>query len=372
MKDCKDALRKVRKKGETVEARVNECSAKDEKCNDALSQLENRVGEVLESNQVLKAQIEGVGRQVQQLQQSLPQALHQVVQQEIKGLQGWLDGKLNYLFPNITVAAPISYVSGTSVGAEDTTSYQIAPLNWGSAGSQTQGGASLGQPLGSNRGGIVGHQLNQGANYTNFLVEEQVRQPTVWKGPAVIEAAGHNGGVITLPIPRMFPEDQGYQHLPLEGSGVGNEPRQPRAHDQLQAGPKDDRGLSEVLEQAVQQAGLGEGYQEAVVQPGPSGSGGPAGLATTTPQPQEGPRKDQGKEVDSAKKRSDSHSTDRTKRAREEPLGEPEKLQRGGGHTAENQGLGTRTGEAQGMILGVSGGRGCLRGRCSESTQELK
>ena len=47
LKDCKDALRKVRKKGEAVEARVNECSAKDEKCNDALSQLENRVGEVL-------------------------------------------------------------------------------------------------------------------------------------------------------------------------------------------------------------------------------------------------------------------------------------------------------------------------------------
>ena len=69
--------------------------------------------------------------------------------------------------------------------------------------------------------------------------------------------------------------------------------------------------------------------------PGPSGSGDPAGLATITPQLQEGPRKDQCKESDSAKKRSDSHSTDRTKRTREGPLGEPEKLQRGGGHTSK-------------------------------------
>ena len=74
LKACKDALRKIREEGEAIEARVNDCSAKGEKCNDALSQLENRVGEVLEGNQTLKAQIEGVGLQVQQLQQSLPQA----------------------------------------------------------------------------------------------------------------------------------------------------------------------------------------------------------------------------------------------------------------------------------------------------------
>ena len=47
LKACKDALRKVREKGEAIKARVNDCSAKGEKCNDALSQLENRVGEVL-------------------------------------------------------------------------------------------------------------------------------------------------------------------------------------------------------------------------------------------------------------------------------------------------------------------------------------
>ena len=173
----------------------------------------------------------------------------------------------------------------------------------------------------------MGHQLNPGVNYTNFLVEGQVRQPTTWKGPALIEAVGHNGGVITLPLPRTFPEDQGYQPILLDGSGVGGESRQPRVRNQPQAEPEDDRVLSAVLEQAVQQAGLGEGYEEAVVHPGPSGSGDLAGLATTTPQLQEGPRKDQCKEADSAKKRSDSHSTDRTKRAREGPLGEPEKLQ---------------------------------------------
>ena len=124
LKACKDALSKIREEGEAIEARVNDCSAKGEECNDELSQLENRVGEILEGNQTLKAQIEGVGLQVQQLQQSLPQALHQVVQQEIRGLQGWLDGKLDYLFPNITIAAPtISYMSGPPVGVEDTTSF---------------------------------------------------------------------------------------------------------------------------------------------------------------------------------------------------------------------------------------------------------
>ena len=55
---------------------MNECRAKEEKFEDGLAQLEGKVGEVLEGNQALKLQIEGVGRQVQHLQQNLHQALH--------------------------------------------------------------------------------------------------------------------------------------------------------------------------------------------------------------------------------------------------------------------------------------------------------
>ena len=79
LKDYRNLLRRVRKKGEEVEARVNECRAKEEKCEDGWSQLESKVGKVLEGNQALKVQIEGVGRQVQHLQQSLHQALHQEI-----------------------------------------------------------------------------------------------------------------------------------------------------------------------------------------------------------------------------------------------------------------------------------------------------
>ena len=76
LKDYRSSLHRVRKRGEEIETRVNECRAKEEKFEDGLAQLEGKVGEVLEGNQALKLQIEGVGRQVQHLQQNLHQALH--------------------------------------------------------------------------------------------------------------------------------------------------------------------------------------------------------------------------------------------------------------------------------------------------------
>ena len=85
MKDHRDSLNRARRKGEKAEVRVNKCRAKAEKIEDGLLQLEGRVGEVLEGNKALKLQIEGVGRQVQQLQQNLCLALHQAVYLEIKG-----------------------------------------------------------------------------------------------------------------------------------------------------------------------------------------------------------------------------------------------------------------------------------------------
>ena len=179
-----------------------------------------------------------------------------------------------------------------TVGVEDTTSFQINPPSWGGAGSQAQGGALVGQAPGSSRGDIVGQQLSQGTSHNNFLVDEQVRQPGVWRGLAAIEAVDHNGGAINLPIPRTPSEGQGYQHLPLGRPGGVDELGQPRAQDQIQAGPESATVRNEVLGQAVQQAGIGEGYQEVAAQPGPSGAGGSVGLAAMTPQPQEGHRRD--------------------------------------------------------------------------------
>ena len=222
---------------------------------------------------------------------------------------------------------------------EDTANYQIASSSWGGVGGQPQGGVSLGQPQGFNRGGTVGNQFSTAANSANILGEGQVRQSTTWKESASSETAGHNGGVATLPLQRTLQEDQGHHPLLLEGTGAGGEPKQPRSLDQPPVESEYDGVLSAVLGTAIQQAGLEEGYGGAVVQPGPSGLEDLAGLAPTMPQVQEGPQKDQCRGADPAKntvrKRSSSPSIDRAKRAREEPLGEPEKPQRGGGHTGK-------------------------------------
>ena len=120
---------------------VNECKAQDEKLGDCLGQLEGRVGELVEGNRFLRQQVEGVGQEVQTLRQ------------ELRGFEGRLEERINYLFSPVTFPAPIVYTSGDPVGAEDTTG---TLASCGGAGDQ--GFAEL--PLGAPRGD-VGSGLGQ-------------------------------------------------------------------------------------------------------------------------------------------------------------------------------------------------------------------
>ena len=100
---------------------LNECKAQDKKLGDCLGQLERKVGEVVEGNRVLSQQVQGVGQQLQTLQQ------------ELQGFEGRLEEKINYLFHPVSLQAPIYYTSGVPVGAEDTAG---SLTSWGSGGDQ--------------------------------------------------------------------------------------------------------------------------------------------------------------------------------------------------------------------------------------------
>ena len=62
-------LQNIKRKEEEHKVGLNECKAQDEKIGDSLGQLERKVGEVAEGNRVLSQQVQGVGQQVQTLQQ---------------------------------------------------------------------------------------------------------------------------------------------------------------------------------------------------------------------------------------------------------------------------------------------------------------
>ena len=286
VKEQRGAVDEAKRKGEQTEQRVIECRARTEQIEESLQQLEGKVKEVLENGKAVISQ-------VQQLQQGLYAALHQVVYHELRRFH---DERRAQVAPSLAVSTPINCLPGSTVGVVGTADLQASTPGWESVSGLPLGGAHLGQTQEQYQGNTVVNQFNSVVNSADILGGVQVGQ------------LGEE--VVTLPVT-------------LGGTGAGGEPR------------PSPGGL---LGAAVQQIGLSLGAGGVEVQPGPSGSQFPVEFVAPGLKDQERPARDQGRRTDQAKdtrKRSSSPSRDRAKRARETPLEERERLRGVSGHSGK-------------------------------------